>query len=266
MALAGVYKLTDPETGVFYIGSTGDLEKRLQRHLDDLKADRHHSVRFQKHHGKSEKVNWVAEMVFIAEDRESAYALEDRFLKENADNPLMLNTSLSARGMSLRVGTKEHDEWRTNMTNSIVSKYESMSSEERKRKWGKPGALNGMFGKTHSEEVKRLSSEKNKGNSYAKGAVRGEAQRAKLSEMAKGRMGAKNPFFGRQHTEETRKRISQVKKANPQLPGNARKISIDGKVYESLMAAKRATGVSQALLIHRIKSNNVKYSGYHYVQ
>lgn len=265
MALAGVYKLTDPDTGVFYIGSTGDLKKRLTQHKSDLKAKRHHSVRFQKHHGKPEKVNWVAEMVFIAEDREAAYDLEDRFLKENADNPLLLNTSLSGKGVLLRKDSDEYRTWLENRTESQRKMYEAMTSEERKSKWGRPGTLNGMFGKTHSEEVKRLSSEKNKGNSYAKGAKRSEAQRALLSQMAKGRTGVKNPFFGKRHSEETRQRISHVKKANPQLPGNARKISIDGKVYESLMAAKRATGVSPALLIHRIKSKNIKYSGYCYV-
>ncbi len=140
-----------------------------------------------------------------------------------------------------------------------------MSPEERKNKWGRVGSANGMFGKTHTDEAKAKVSEANTGNSYAKGTVRTPEQRAFLSRLASQRTGEKNSFFGKRHSEATKQHLSAVKKANPRLPGNARKISINGVVYESLMAAKRATGVSQALLIHRIKSANIKYTGYFYV-
>ena len=38
-----------------------------------------------------------------------------------------------------------------------------MSDEEKKEKHGQPGELNGMFGKTHTEEARKNISEKNKG-------------------------------------------------------------------------------------------------------
>ena len=205
-------------------------------------------------------------MVFITKDREEAYALEDRFLKQNADNPLMLNSSIKGKGILLRKGSREYLNWLKNRNESQRRMYEAMSIEERKAVYGRKGPQNGMFGKTHSDDVKLKASERNKGNSYAKGSKRSEAQRKAISERAKERKGDKNPFFGKKHSEESRKRQSLAKKENPRIPGNARRISIDGNVYESLAAAKRATGVSQALLIHRIKSNKQKYSGYHYVQ
>lgn len=265
MALAGVYKITDPETGVFYIGSTSDLERRLKQHKRDLKRRQHHSVRFQAHHGKSVAVNWEVDMVFLVNDREDSYKLEDQFLKENQDNPLMLNTSLSGKGVLLRKGSPEHQKWLKNRIESQRKMYEAMPPEERKSKWGRSGSANGMFGKTHSDAVKEASRQRATGNSWCKGLVKSPEQRAFLSRLASQRTGEKNPFFGKRHSEATKQHLSAVKKANPRLPGNVRKISINGVVYESLMAAKRATGVSQALLIHRIKSPSIKYTGYFYV-
>jgi group I intron endonuclease len=265
MAIAGVYKLVDPETGAFYIGSTGNIEKRFARHMNDLKCNRHSSFRMQLHHDGSDGVNWKLDMSWLTDDREDAYRVEDELIKMYSDDPLMLNSSISAKGMALRKGSKEHDRWSETMSKSLLDKYETMSKEERKVLFGKPGELNGMFGRKHTDEVKQFNSQLNKGNSYAKGSKRTPAQCAFLSELAMSKTGCKNPFFGKKHSDETKQHLSRVKKANPKLPGNARTISIDGKVYESLMAAKRTTGVSQALLIYRIKSNKQKYSGYCYV-
>lgn len=265
MALAGVYKLTDPATGVYYIGSSGNLKSRLSQHLSDVKKGRHHSVRLQLHHNSNIDVKWKLETLLLTDDREAAYRHEEELIKASIDDPLMLNVNIKAKGAALRKGSVEEIRRVAKLVETLVAKYEAMTAEERKVIYGSPGERNGMCGRQHTDEVKRRISELNKGNSYAKGVKRSAAQRAFLSELAKSRTGEKNPFYGKKHSEETKRHISRVKKANSMLPANARKISIDDTVYESLMAARRATGVSQALLIYRIKSNKPKYSGYCYV-
>jgi len=62
----------------------------------------------------------------------------------------------------------------------------------------KAGGNNGMFGKTHTEEVKAKLSKLAKERDYS------EETRAKMSENTQGE---RNPFFGKRHSEETKQKM-----------------------------------------------------------
>lgn len=73
------------------------------------------------------------------------------------------------------------------------------------------GEKNGMFGKTHTEEVKSHFSKVRKGHSYRpKGTYTHSAVvKEKISKAIKGE---KNPFFGKTHTRETKEKMSENRK------------------------------------------------------
>ena len=139
-----------------------------------------------------------------------------------------------------------------------------MSLEERKEKFGKCGEKNGMYGKTHTEEVRKKFSEMHKGNSYCKGKKLSEEIREKMSKNAKLKIGEKNPFFGKHHSEET---IQQIKEKNKgRLPPNTIKISIDGNNYISITEAARQLNKPTPTILWRLKSKNPKFNGYKYIE
>lgn len=72
------------------------------------------------------------------------------------------------------------------------------------------GEDNPMYGKNHSEETKKLMSEKLKGRiPWNKGKTHSEESKQKMSEKAKTRTN-KNGMLGKTHTEETKKKLSEM--------------------------------------------------------
>lgn len=127
------------------------------------------------------------------------------------------------------------------------------------------GELNGMYGRTHTDEVKKRLSEqckerfKDKKNHPMYGTKRSEETKKKLSESKKGLQvgdknyfygkhfnGELNPMYGKTHREETRKKISESQKGKyvGGLSWNAKKVTnIDtGESFDSVVDAVNKYG------------------------
>jgi hypothetical protein len=81
--------------------------------------------------------------------------------------------------------------------------------------------------------------------------------------------GIKNPFYGKTHSIEAKQKMRTVikeKRKKGWLPGNARPVEIDGIQYRCLSEATKKTGIGNSLIIYRIKSNNIKYNSYKYIE
>jgi group I intron endonuclease len=138
-----------------------------------------------------------------------------------------------------------------------------MTSEERSKKYGKLGERNGMYGKTHTEEVRKNNAILKKGNINFKGHKHTEETKQKLSEIRKNKnTGEKNPFFGKHHTEETKQKIKE--KSKGRLPPNTKKITINGVFYISITEAGRQLNISQPTILWRLNSKNPKFDSYKY--
>ena len=89
-----VYKITF-DTGRFYIGSTKDLQKRIDRHRDSLRHDR--KTRSGSSNLKKEAaISHSATFEIVERCGEERLYREDFYIKQNIGNPLFLNMSSSA--------------------------------------------------------------------------------------------------------------------------------------------------------------------------
>lgn len=261
----GAYLIRDLNSKCFYIGSSKNPTKRYEEHKSTLSNGTHQCFNFQKLFN-SGPVNLVC-IVYETDTIEQAQEMEQQLIRQNLDSPLMLNIGLSAVGGDNLTRNPNRDKIIEKITNTLRKSVELLRKnpeEYRKRFPGLPGPKNGMYGKTHTTEVRKAISLLNTGNKYGLGKKKTltSEQRLALSERAKQKTGAKNPFFGKKHTAETIEKLRLKNKGS--LPPNLKKVMVDSEVYESVTEASRKLGVCVATIIFRIKSSNPKFSGYRY--
>jgi group I intron endonuclease len=254
-----MYKIVNLENGIFYVGSSKEFPKRIDRHFRDLRKGEHHCFTLQKSYNENPNNFKVESFSFdtLTEAREK----EQDILDSDYNN--IYNLSKHSTCGDLISYHPRKEEITRLMSKSLKNRMANLSEEERKSIYGKQGEGNPMYSKTHTRESKEKMSSALMGNLNAKGSVRSAEHKKTLSICASKRVGIKNPFYGRTHSEETKKTLSE--KMLGKTPTNVRKVTVDGVEYESATSASRNLGVVPATILHRIKSKNVKYRDYHYI-
>ena len=253
-----VYQMIYLPTGQYYVGSTCEPIKRWKRHRYEMRENRHHNryvTALLK--GGYTPGDWDFQVLSDHPDEGSAKAEEERQIRLGRKSRMCLNVGRHATGGDNLTDHPDRESIIERRRQSQILSISEMTRDERAKKWGRPGAENGMFGRKHSEAAKAAMSAANKGQSRNKGCRRSDATKAKLSAIASARTGPANPFYGKSHTVETKAKIAKSKAG--QKPPNARPVVADGENYESVTAAARAIGVSPALVIYRIKSKKWEY-------
>lgn len=261
MSLIGAYILFHKSSGHFYVGSSIDIDKRIARHIRELMSHKHHNVNLQT---KWNTNPVLIEFVYPTKNREDAYFLEKIIIENNINNNKLLNIGTSVKGGDNLSRNPNRDFIIAKMTNKLNETIGNYTPLERKLIYGKNGDRNGMWGRTHTPEVRKKLSDIMKSRIPRKGFKLSDTQKKILSECAKKRIGDKNHFFGKKHTEETKNKLRQHMLNNPIVPSNVRKISIDSEIYPSLTEAARKLNVSPALIVYRLKNPN-KYPTYAYI-
>lgn len=259
--MIGVYILKNGKTGKFYIGSTGNIERRIREHFLAMKNNSHVNKNVQELWNKG---FGFTEIIIPCDTLEEAREMEDQLIKSNLDSRLLLNIGMQALGGDNLTRNPDRDKIIDKMKKSLELRYGEMTPSEKRMIYGKFGPRNGMYGKTHTPEVKELIGNLHRGHKYWEGKSHTTEAKEKISRHAKTRTGSKNPFFGKEHSPETKEKIRNANLGNK--PPNMRKVSVDGVIYESLNQVKRELNISPALLIHRIKSKKPKYQDYFYVE
>lgn len=262
MDIIGAYLITDFWTKKFYVGSSRNVKKRFQGHIAQLQRGKHHNSELQSLWWKTKGFSLT---VFPTETREDAYLLEQDIINRHLESPLMVNIGMGVSGGDNITRNKNREDIISRIKKSVIERMSITSADDRRLLYGRPGSLNPMWGKTHTEEVRRKMGQASIGNKYNLGRKKSDEERRKMSERAKLRTGELNPFFGKKHSEETRQKLSARMKELKRTPTNARKVSVDGGCYTSVRAAASALGVSPELIRHRIKSPLSKYDGYSYI-
>jgi hypothetical protein len=250
-------------SGRYYIGYSTNINTRFSVHRNKLKKNCHDNIFLQRAYNLDGEDKFIYEIIHICNTEEKAKEIELQYLTNLSIRQYLYNLNFNNSGGDLMTNHPDKEKIREKILKSQAETISKMSSEERKQKYGKLGEKNGMYGKTHTEEVKQLNSKMMMGNTYCKGKKASEETRQKISENAKLRIGEKNGFFGKHHTEETIQKIKE--KSKGRLPPNTIKISIDGNIYISITEAARQLNTPTPTILWRLKSKNPKFDNYKYI-
>jgi len=255
-----VYKLTHVPSGHFYVGSTGNLKRRVKRHFYEMEKKSHCNINILnliEAIGYFNRKDWSLSIEFSSAIESETRDYEVNAIGKDKDNKLLLNIGLGAIGGDNLTQHSERQSIINKITEATRKTIAKMGEEERKAKWGKLGENNPMFGRTHKEESKINTRNAAVGNSYNRGKKRTKEQREAISKVASARIGAKNPFYGRHHSESTKVKLSQSMRGRK--PTNQRPVSCNGLSYCGVTEASREICISPALVIYRIRSDKWDY-------
>lgn len=263
--IIGVYKISNtlcPE-GKYYIGYSCNINRRWGIHKSTLRGGKHCNIRMQRAYEKYGSECFDYEILQECENEEEAKNVELSYLEDLTIRDKLYNLHYNSSGGDLMTYHPNKEQIIERMKNTQKEQISKMTKEERQERWGQNGEKNGMYGRTHTDEVKRLCSEMHKGNTYCLGKKASQETKDKLSVIASERLGEKNPFFGKQHSEETKQKIREKNKGR--LPPNVREVIINRETYISATEAGKQLNVCTATILHRIKSPNPKFANYFYV-
>lgn len=259
-----VYILTLVESGIFYIGSTQNLARRLTIHFSQLRANAHQNFNLQNAWNKSQDKEVLVNSI-PTKDREEAFQLEEILLKQafnGSRSHLLANLSETSKGSDAIKRHPYREDIIAKRTQTNRDFYENCSEQERRKRYSKFGDKNGMFGKTHTLETRKLLSEKLKGHSNNRGIRLSPEHVRQISERQKLRTGSLNSFYGKKHSTENLEKFRANKLGV--TPTNARKVMADGVLFDSCAAVARYFKITQGLVTYRLKSE--KYKDWFYVK
>lgn len=263
---SGIYKIVNTTNGKCYVGSAKNFTKRWARHFKDLRNGAHSSIKLQRSYDKHGESVFIPQIIELVEyEKTQIIEREDYWISQLDSKANGYNIADASFGDNL-----SHHPNRTEIikkiSNSINDNISNMTQHERNKKFGQPGKLNGMFGRTHTEETKRLLSEINIGNSHRLGKkLANEDTRAKLSEIAKLRVGELNPFHGHTHSDEAKAKMSESAKGRRNTSCH-KAIVVNGVEYACLKDATVATGIKPTTIWHRCRSENKKFKDTYLVE
>jgi group I intron endonuclease len=254
--IIGVYKITNTITGKYYIGYAKDIYKRFKEHRNTLKNDNHQNIILQRSYNKYTLDSFTFEILHKFDNVEDAKNKELEYLENLEIRPLLYNIHYNNSGGDTLSNHPAKEDIIKRRTNTANENFSKMTDQEKKDKYGQPGEKNGMFGKTHTEKVKKILSESSKNKS--KEVIK------KISEYSKTRTGNKNSFYGKKVSDENKNKISESNKARKNNIETSKKITIDNINYNSLSEASKKLKIPIPTISWRIKSKTKKFENYKY--
>lgn len=235
----GIYIIINKVNKKVYVGSAKNFVKRWARHLRDLRAGKHSSVKLQRSFNKHGEDSFSFQSVENVEYEKDIIIAREAYYMELYDS--------HANGYNIAPATfgdvlTHHPNRKmivANIKKAVIKRYAEMSPDERK-KFSKSGSDNPNY-KPHKHRFCSVCGGRLQGN-------------ANTHSKCRDRAGVKNPFFGKKHTPETVERL-RMKKMGIK-PVNTRAVQCEGVIYNSIREAADALGVCNATVVYRCKSDN----------
>lgn len=133
-----IYSITQLSTGRQYVGSTKDIEARKRKHFYSLSKGNHHNAFLQRAYDKTGKQDFVFDILDTTEEVDQQFLLEEEWAKELGAE---FNIGSYGGGDNL-TNNPRREEIIKRISESVRKYIASLSAEERKARWSRPGELN----------------------------------------------------------------------------------------------------------------------------
>lgn len=241
--MIGIYRIRNKVNDKCYYGSSKNIEKRWQRHKNELKNNNHNPL-LQRAWNKYGESNFVFEVI---EECELSVLLqtEQKYLDLLPEYNIGLNAS---GGDNLSKNPNKVDIIEK-ITKAVRERIISMTDIERKEKFSKPMDTNPNW----------------KGGSSFKNCECGEKINPtnKTCIKCRDKSGKNNPFYGKTHTNETKLKLSKKRIGTYNGKQNI-PIIIDNIEYCSLREASKILTIPIVTIRWRVLSKNKKFENYKY--
>lgn len=187
--MQGIYYIENVENLRRYYGSSFNVKKRLLQHKSDLIKGKHHNTYLQRCYNK---YGDIFRYVILEECKftttKDLLDYEQKFIDKNING-----YNLAPAGGGNILGTHpEKDQIRKQILRSHKENLETMSSEKRKEKFGRPDSKNGNWKEGVSIKI------------CPRCKINYMGYYAKTCNKCRNRTEKNNPFYGKHHSEETK--------------------------------------------------------------
>jgi group I intron endonuclease len=161
--IIGVYRISNKLSGRYYIGYSTNIDRRFWVHRNKLKQNYHDNIFLQRAYNLDGEDKFKYDIIHICDTEEEAKEIELQYLTDLSIRDKIYNLNYNNSGGDLLTNHPDKEKIREKIINSQKETMSKMTPEERREKYGKFGVRNGMYGKTHTEDVRKKLSEINKG-------------------------------------------------------------------------------------------------------
>lgn len=192
-----VYKMTCRATGKSYIGSTRDLQRRINRHFSPCTLKERGHLKLYKAVASYGREHWDVEVLDTL-THDDLTELTPMMRYREMERTEEFNTHVDG------YNEKRGDKISQRMKDIASSTHKGKVISEEQRQFLRDnysGENHPFYGRKHTEKTKQKISEANKGKKLT------EAHKDKLRELS---MGEANHFYGKKHSVETRRKISEA--------------------------------------------------------
>lgn len=231
--MIGIYEIKNKVTGKIYIGSSKQIEKRWEQHLQALEKGEHHSILLQRAWNKYGKECF--EFIVKEECKEEELLVREQ---KHLDLKPGYNVGAQASGGDNLTNHPHREDILERRSKTLTDKFKKLSKEERKSIYGKEKDSNGNWkgGKTFCKCGTRI-------NSSARSCIK-----------CQDRTGENNPFYNKKHTEQTKQLLREHAARREKKPSNTKKVVVEGIEYVSANEAAKVFNISRSLVNYRCNS------------
>ena len=243
-----LYEIKNKINGKRYIGRTKNIKARWNRHLSELRKNKHHCLYLQRAWNKYGEDNFEFSIIDSRETLEEIKELESSYINV-LDNSKLYNVSRMSSGGDLISYHPNRDEITEHIKKSIKERWENITDEEYKEYCEKyvgdknPNYKHGYY--SQEEKEKRRIEWNNKTN------------KEKYSHSAWNKGMKFDDYLPK--TEETKRKISESNKGK-----HGRKVVCEGVLFKNLDDAGEFYGITSEGIIIRIKSKTKKFKDFFY--
>ena len=243
--MIGIYRIKNKINEKCYYGSSIDIDKRWNRHINDLIKNKHHNFHLQNAWNKYGENNFKFEIIEEC-DLENLHYTEQKYLDLNPE----YNIGITSCGGDNITKNPNRKDIIKKMSESLKNRFKSMTDEEKKEKYSRPMENNPNWKGGTSYVYCKCGKRIGFGNTFC--------------QKCRPRSDKDNPFYGKKHSNEYK--IKSSKNMMGKYAGEQNKpIIINDVEYRSYGVAYKILCILPSTIRHRVLSKNPKYKNYQYV-